>query len=107
MLPLVAGLAMSSLNKHGESNNAEIGGLLGGLSGASNAVQPRNGGLVGLLRSLFKKNDLQQPAKAVWNLCWISTAMAILLMTLWIWLKNYSKTLLVFRPRCINHQQLV
>ena len=63
MLPLVAGLVVSSLNKHGESN----------------AAQPRNSGLGGLLKGLFgKKNDHQQQAKAASHLCWILTATAML-----------------------------
>ncbi|MFT5136878.1 MAG: hypothetical protein ACI8XV_001915 [Arenicella sp.] len=55
ILPLAAGLVMSSLNMHGESNDGRSGELLGSLCGAPSAVQPRDGGLGGLLSSLFGK----------------------------------------------------
>lgn len=53
MLPLVAGVVMSSLNKKSSGVNGGLGGLLGSLAGA--AMQPkRNSGLLGgLLGSLM------------------------------------------------------
>ncbi len=52
MLPLVAGLVMSSLNKRGQSSSGGLGGLLGGLAGVAMQKQSR-GGLGGLLGSLL------------------------------------------------------
>ena len=86
MLPLVAGLVVSSLNKHGESN----------------AAQPRNSGLGGLLKGLFgKKNDHQQQAKAASHLCWILTATAMLQVMSWIWSMQYEYAKLKFESPSI------
>jgi len=52
MLPLVAGVVMSSLNKRGSQSSGGLGGLLGNLAGAAQH-QPRRGGLGGLLGSLL------------------------------------------------------
>ena len=52
MLPLVAGLVMSSLNKRGQSSGGGLGDLLGGLAGAAPQPKPR-GGLADLLGSLL------------------------------------------------------
>jgi len=52
MLPLVAGVVMSSLNKRGSQSSGGLGGLLGSLAGAAQP-QPRRGGLGGLLGSLL------------------------------------------------------
>ena len=53
MLPLVAGLVMSSLKNRGQASNGGLGELLGGL--ASPQAQPRisRGGLAGLLGKLL------------------------------------------------------
>jgi hypothetical protein len=58
MLPLVAGLVMSSLNKRGQSSNGGLGGLLGSLAGA--AQPKRSGGLAGLLSGLLGGGRKQQ-----------------------------------------------
>lgn len=65
MLPLVAGLVMSSLNKHGESDNNGLGGLLNSLGGAAKSQQTSSGGLAGLLGGLFgkKQNRSATPTK--------------------------------------------
>ena len=43
MLPLIAGLVMSSLNKHGQSSGGGLGELLGGLSQSRAPAKPRGG----------------------------------------------------------------
>lgn len=65
MLPLVAGLVMSSLNNHGESDNNGLGGLLNSLGGAAKSQQTSSGGLAGLLGGLFgkKQNRSATPTK--------------------------------------------
>jgi len=58
MLPLVAGLVMSSLSKKGQSSNGGLGELLGGLAGSS---QPqRSSGLGSLLGIIFGSSKKQQ-----------------------------------------------
>lgn len=54
MLPIVAGLVVSSLNKKGQASGSGLGDLLGGLAGATPQPQPRSkSGLGGLLGGLF------------------------------------------------------
>jgi hypothetical protein len=62
MLPIVAGLVMSSLNKKGQTSGGGLGDLLGGLAGASQAQPQKRGGLGGLLGSLFGGNKAQTQA---------------------------------------------
>ena len=66
MLPLVAGLVMSSLGKHGEASVGGLGDLLGGMSGKGTKPQSQGsaagGGLAGLLKGLFGKG--RQPAQS-------------------------------------------
>ena len=52
MLPLIAGLVMSSLNQRGESSTGGLGGLLGGLAG-NTTQQTQTSGLGGLLSRLL------------------------------------------------------
>ncbi|MFT5572476.1 MAG: hypothetical protein ACI9FR_001399 [Cryomorphaceae bacterium] len=59
MLPIVASLVMSSLNKKGQASGGGLGDLLGGLAGASQAQPQKRGGLGGLLGSLFGGNRAQ------------------------------------------------
>jgi hypothetical protein len=59
MLPIVAGLVMSSLNKKGQASGGGLGDLLGGLAGASQAQPQKRGGLGGLLGSLLGGNRAQ------------------------------------------------
>ncbi len=68
MLPLVAGLVMSSLNKRGSQSSGGLGGLLGGLAGA--AQPQRRGGLGGLLGSLFGggRRQVQQSSSGIESL---------------------------------------
>jgi len=58
MLPLVAGLVMSSLSKRGQASGGGLGELLGGLAGS--AQPQRGGGLGGLLRGLLGGGRTQQ-----------------------------------------------
>lgn len=69
MLPLVAGLVMSSLNKRGSQSSGGLGGLLGGLAGAAQP-QARRGGLAGLLGSLLGggRRQAQQQSSGIESL---------------------------------------
>jgi len=68
MLPLVAGLVMSSLNKKGAQASGGLGGLLGQLAGGAQP-QPRRGGLGGLLGSLLGGGRRQaQPSSGLESL---------------------------------------
>lgn len=53
MLPLVAGLVMSSLNNKSQASSGGLGELLGGLANAGQTQAPSRGGLGGLLGGLL------------------------------------------------------
>ena len=62
MLPLIAGLVMSSLNQKGQASSGGLGELLGGLAKTS-APAASNGGLGSLLGSLLGGRTKTAPAK--------------------------------------------
>lgn len=60
MLPLVAGLVMSSLDKKSQSANGGLGGLLGELGGVPQPKAKTTKGLGGLLGSIFGASKKKQ-----------------------------------------------
>lgn len=62
MLPLIAGLVMSSLNQKGQASSGGLGELLGGLAQSSTPTSS-SGGLGSLLGSLLGGRTKQAPAK--------------------------------------------
>ncbi|NND00973.1 MAG: DUF937 domain-containing protein [Gammaproteobacteria bacterium] len=61
MLPLIAGLVMSSLDKQGKSTGGGLGDLLGGQTG-QRVETKKQSGLGGLLGGLFGKKSRQSQA---------------------------------------------
>lgn len=64
MLPIVAGLVMSSLNNKSQASGGGLGDLLGGLAGAQAQQPQRSGGLGGLLAGLLGRGKAAAPQQS-------------------------------------------